>query len=301
MTTVLFLGGLLNIVDPFIGLQLYIWAWILIIFLSIGFWIAFRYGVWEKYKALWGLYYAFKASSKAAFIFNRELVAELWSEAKATCIFDYASFRYTGFQDYPLMEGGKMRAWIERHLFNYASVYLPHLDPATAIVYKLGRRNMDVEIATHMQGGEWEDSPSSVSLGGTDTDIILDSDSWTVDGSRQHREIVEYCEIHNEANPNDQIHSYMKFQKYLSEGKITPSENYLQHVKPTMIVPWSRIDAVFPTSIKDNEEDGARRQQAKDDDEAAKNEFSKYIPYVLGGGFIFAVVIVVARIVVHIM
>ena len=64
--TTLFLGGIFNVVDPFIFVQIYIWLWVLITFISICMWVLFRYGVWEKYKVLWGLYYAFKAESNAA-------------------------------------------------------------------------------------------------------------------------------------------------------------------------------------------------------------------------------------------
>ena len=295
MSTVLFLGGILNIVDPFIGLQLYIWLWILILFFTIGLWIAFRYGVWEKYRAMWGIYYAYKAVSKAAFIFNLELVLELWSEARAKCIFDYSKIRYTGFDGYSWSEGGPLRSWIEKRIFNYATVYLPDLDPMLAILYRFGNRNMDVEIATALQNGEWDNAPSSVGTCGIDADIILDADSWTVAGSRQHKEIEIFCEMHNSANKTDQIHSYMKFQRLLLENTIRPGGAYLQNIKPMVIVPWSRIDAVFPIFVKDNEEGGARRQQAKDEDEADKNEFSKYIPYVLGGGFLFALGVLAAR------
>lgn len=295
MTTVLFLGGIFNIVDPFLGVQIYIWMWLIILMLSVGFWLAFRYGVWEKYRAMWGLYLAYKAMSKAAFIFNLELVLELWSEARAKCIFDYSKIRYTGFEEYPWSQGGPLRSWIERRIFNYATVYLPDLDPLLAILYKFGKRNMDVEIATHEQNGEWDDSPSSVSVSGIDTDIILDADSWTVETSRQHKEIERFCEMHNQANPKNQIHTYLKFQRLLLDGTIKPEGSYLQNIKPMVVIPWSRIDAVFPIYVKDNEEGGARRQQAKDEDEADKNEFSRFIPYVLGGGFIFAFAILMAR------
>jgi len=295
MTTVLFLGGIFNIVDPFFGIQIYAWIWVILLMLAVGFWLAFRYGVWEKYRAMWGLYHAYKAMSKAAFIFNLELVLELWSEARAKCIFDYSKINYTGFEEYPWMEGGPLRSWIERRIFNYATVYLPDLDPLLAILYKFGNRNMDVEIATHEQNGEWEDAPSSVSVSGIDTDIILDADSWTVETSRQHKEIERFAEMHNQANQTNQIHTYMKFQRLLLDGTIKQEGAYLQNIKPMVTIPWSRIDAVFPIFVKDNEEGGARRQQAKDEDDADKNEFSRYIPYVLGGGFIFAVGVLIAR------
>jgi len=289
--TTLFLGGIFNVVDPFIFVQIYIWLWVLITFIAICMWVLFRYGVWEKYKVLWGLYYAFKAESNAAFIFNLALKAELFSEAQAKCIFNYASYKYEGFSK----AWWGLQGWVERRIFNYATVYLDDLDPLKALVYKFGKRNMDVEIAKQMQAGEWEESPS-VSIGGSDTDIILDADRWTVRGSPQNKAIVAYCEAWNDTYPEDQIHSFMKFQKYLLNGKIdqasTPS---LACIHPQVLVSWTRIDETFPIDIEDNEQGGARRQQAADEENADANQFNKWIPTVLLGGLAFAFIIVVIR------
>ena len=287
MSTVLFLGGLLNIVDPFIGLTLYMWLWIILSFFSICAWLAFRYGVWEKYKVLWGLYYAFKAQSNAVFIFSMSLAAELLSEAQAKCIFDYSKYEYEGFSS------NKLIAWFERKVFNYATVFIDDLDPLTALIYKYGKRNMDVEIAKKMQNYDWEESPS-VSIGGTNTDIILDADNWTIKNSHQHKAIVAFCEQWNESNDTDQIHTYSRFQKYILNGKIGQCEA-LARIKPTVTIPWIRIDSAFPIDIEDNEQAGARRQHAEDEMNNDKNFFNKYIPHILIGGIIFAAIILAAR------
>ena len=280
----------MNISDPFIGLTLYMWLWIFLSFFTICVWLTFRYGVWSKYEVLWGLYYAYKAQSKAAFIFNLDLKAELFSESQAKCIFDYASYKYTGFSTAFFGLQGK----VESLLFNYATIFLDDLDPLTAVVYKFGHRNMDVEIAKKLQNYEWDDRSSSISIGGTDTDIVLDSNRWTVKNSPQHKAIVNYCEIHNDGNPNDQIHSYMKFQRYLNEGKIAAT-GALAVIEPQTIVPWVRIDSAFPIDVEDNEQAGARRQHAEDEMNADANQFNKYIPHVLGFGVLFAFVIVGIR------
>jgi hypothetical protein len=285
---VVFLGGVMNIVDPFIGLQIYIWLWIVLTFFSIATWLAFRYGVWENYKVLWGLYYAYKAQSNAAFIFSSTLAAELFSEAQAKCIFDYSTYHYEGFSS------NRVIAWFERKFFNYATVFLDDLDILTAVLYKFGNRNMDVEIAKKLQGYEWQESPS-ISIGGTHTDIILDADSWTVKTSHKHRAVAAYCEMWNATNPHDEIHTYSKFQKYLLDGTISRTSAGLEKVGPEFIVPWVRIDAAFPIAIEDNEQGGARRQQAEDDANAEKNQYNKWIPHILIAGIIFAVLILGVR------
>jgi hypothetical protein len=239
---------------------------------------------------MWGLFYAFKAESKAAFVFNAELKAELLSEAQAKCIFDYASYKYEGFST----DLFGLVAWFQRLVFNYATVYLDNLDAGTALIYKFGHRNMDVEIAKKLQNGEWDDTPSSVITCGIDTDIILDSDRWSVKSSQQHKAIVNYCEIHNEGNPLDQVHSYMKFQRLVTEGKIA-LEDTLSCVKSSVMVPWVRIDSAFPIDVEDNEQAGARRQQAEDETNAEANQFNKYIPHVLGFGILFVFAIVGIR------
>jgi hypothetical protein len=290
--TTLFLGGIFNVVDPFIFIQVYIWIWVLITFIAICMWVLFRYGVWEKYKVLWGLYYAFKAESNAAFIFNLALKAELYSEAQAKCIFDYSSYKYEGFST----AWWGLQGWVERRIFNYATVYLDNLDPLVAVVYKFGKRNMDVEIAKKMEGGKrWQDT-SSVNIGGSDTDIILDANRRTVKGSLQNKATIAYCEIWNEANPKDQIHSHVKFQEYLMNGRINKAATtMLDPIETEVLVSWTRIDETFPIDIEDNEQGGARRQQADDEMNAEANQFNKYIPHVLIGGTLFAFVIVGLR------
>jgi len=286
--TVLFLGGILNIADPFIGLTIYMWLMILILFFAGCVWLLFRFGVWSKYKTLWGLYYAFKAESNAAFIFNLQLVAELYSEAQAKCIFNYAKYEYEGFSKHWYI------AWFERRVFNYATVFLDDLDPLMALVYKYGHRNMDVEIAKKLQNyKDWESNPS-VTIGGISTDIILDADRWTVPTSYQHKAIEAYCELWNEAHPDDQIHSYSKFQKYIASGKISLTES-IGCITPEVTIPWTRIDASFPIDVEDNEQAGARRQQAEDEAIADSMKINQYIPHILVGGFIFALVIVGLR------
>lgn len=271
---VLFLGGIFNYTDPFFGFQIYLWGFLAIMVMCVVAWLAWRYGQWEPYKPVWGLFYAFKAESQAAFIFNMGLVSELISERDAKCIFDYGSWKYTGI------------GWFKKFIFNYATAFLPDLPLAKAILYKYGGRNLDVEIAKKLQNYEWE-KYSSVTIGGIHTDMILDADNWSVRESPQHKIIESFCEVHNEANPEDQIHSYSKFMRMILERKIAPPDG----IKVFVNVPWSRIDAAFPIEKGNIEEAGAVRQFAKELEEADNNSLSKYYLPVLvcGVGIIFMI------------
>ena len=88
----LFMGGILNYGDPVFNQPIYIYFWILLVIASILCWVAWRYGKWNALKPFHGLYYAFKAQSQAAFIFNMGLISELVSEREAKCIFDYSKW-----------------------------------------------------------------------------------------------------------------------------------------------------------------------------------------------------------------
>ena len=276
---VVFLGGLLNIVDPLFHLQLYIWSWILIaIFMAVSH-VAWRYGPWEGYKALWGLYYAYKAESNAAFISGPQLYFNLVSEAAAKCIFDYRGWNY----DLP---PSRLPDVFRRFAFYYPTAYLDDIDWAHAFIYKFGHRNMDVEIARKLQEYEWEESPSTT-IAGTRVDIILDADLWAAKGTPQHKAIEAYALQWNAQNPNNQIHSYHKLQRLMTKGMIE-----IPGVKSEITIPWTRIDASFPIAMEDNETAGYKRQKAEEESiEDAKPLVSPILVMVAGFGFAFVILI----------
>lgn len=286
---VLFIGGLLNFVDPLFGWQLYIWGWVVFLVFAVISYLLWRYVVWTNYKPMWGHYDSYKAISGSAFIFNLSLVCELLSERAAKCIFDYSKWIYE--DDNPIPVIGRIRGL----LFNYAIVFLPELTYAQAVLYKLGRRNMDVEIAKRLQNNEWESSPS-VNIDGIPTDMILDAGRWTVPDSPEHKTIVSFCESWNETNPNDQIHSYSKFQRYLLEKRINPPP---EGINPAVLIPWIRIDSTFPINQGDTTTLGAVRQLAFDMETEEANQFSRYYMPVLFGSFGFAVLLLVIRVLSH--
>lgn len=273
----LFLGGLLNITDPIIGFQLYIWLWVAITIVSAIMTLLWYYGGWKPYTPLHGLYYAYKAGSNAAFIFDANLIGEMVDEKTAKCIFDYSTEEY------------EYESVLDKWLSYYPTAYLDNIDPLHAILYKYGGINKDVEIARHLQNGEWERSPSVI-CGGVPVDIIVDSDNWTIRTSPQHKAIESACRMWNELNPTDQIHSYSKFQRYLNENKLTCPD-----IKSTMLVSWTRIDTGFPLDLEESDWAGKRRQMAEQDfnsDLVLKNKMAIWI---LCGGLGIAFLLIMAR------
>jgi len=285
MSAPLFLGGVLNIADPIFGQPLYIYLWLILIAFSILSYVGWRFGSWKNYKALHGLYYAYKSSSQAAFIFNKGLISELLSEREAKCIFDYGKWSYELPNTRIPIIGNKIR-----HIFfNYASAFL-NIDFAHSLLYKLGGKNMDVEIAKKLQNYEWE-AESSVTTGGIHCDLILDSDRWSVKDSPQHAIIESIAEQWNDANPTEQVHAYPKFQRMLLDGTM----NCPPGIKKTETIPWSRIDAAFPLGMS-NKAPGPVREMAIEMENEEKVAMSQYYLPLLGAGVGFGLILLVARV-----
>jgi hypothetical protein len=283
MATALFLGGILNITDPIFGLQLYYYLWVLILVLGVVAWVIWYYGQWKPFAPLHGIYHAYKAGSNVAFIFDQNLIGEMVAEKDAKCIFDYSKY------DFDLSALNYLRS----KLFYYPTVFLDDIDFLHGIVYKFGKVNKDVEIARKLQNGEWERSPSAV-CGGVPLDIIIDADNWTLRKSPQHKAIERAALLWNESNPDDQIHSYSKFQKKLLAGEIQ-----CPGVKKDTSVSWTRIDAGFPMDLEESDWAGKRRQMAEQEynqDHLSKNKMALYI---LIAGVGLAVMITAIRLITH--
>ena len=283
MATVLFFGGVFNIVDPVIHFQLYIWFPILLTVLGIFSWIGLYFGGWKPYEPLWGLYHSWKAGSNAAFIFDDNLIGEMVSERIAKCIFDYSKVEY------------EYDNFFERWLGYYPTVYLNNISPLEAIVYKFGGVNKDVEIARHLQNGEWERSPSVV-CGGVPVDIVIDSDNWTIRNSPQHMAIEKCAAAWNELNPKDRIESYSKFQRYLDEGKLSCPE-----VKQDSLVTWTRINNGFALNQEESDYAGKKRQMAEQEYDKDAMAMNRLAVYVFIGCLCFAILIFVVRFGTHMM
>lgn len=279
-TAPLFLSGIFNYGDPIFNQPIYLWGFLFATIIIVLCWISWKYVTWARYTPVHGIYYAFKAHSQAAFIYNKGLISELLSERHAKCIFDYSKWSYEGLSK------------VQAFLFNYATVFLPELDFAHAIIYKFGGKNMDVQIAKRLQGNIWE-SESSITTGGIHCDMILDIDDWSVPTSHQHAIIESTAQQWNDANPDRQVHAFPLFQKMLLNGTI----NCPPGISPTATIPWVRIDAAFPVVVANNEAAGAIRELARELELDEQTEFSKYYFPILGGCFGFAVLLLLIRII----
>ena len=280
---IIFLGGILNITDPLFHWQLYIWSWVFFTVFAVVIHIGAKYGPWKGYEALWGLYFAFKAESNAAFISGLQLYFSMRSEAFAKCVFNYAN---SDFDFGP----SRIPMFIRKFLFYYPTAFLNDIDWAHALVYKFGHKNMDVEIAKQFQNHEWEEAPSTT-IGGIRTDIILDADLWVPPDTPQHKAVEAFCYGWNEAHPDDQIHSYPKFQRLMNEGKVTPPIG----VRKEVYIPWVRIDSAFPIAMEDNETAGYKRQAAREMANEEQTSLSKYFLPLLIGPLALAGLIIVMR------
>lgn len=289
----LMFGGLFNIVDPVFGLELYMWGWgFLLVFIGVSYLLG-KYVLWNPYSPFHGLYWAWKSGSNAAMIFDHALVGEMVDEKTAKCIFDYSQEEYE--IEVPEVPPALMGivSKIYTKIFYYPTKYLKNITPLQAIVYKFGNVNKDVEIARHLQRGEWERSPS-VSCSGVDVDIVIDTDNWTIRDSPQHKAIEAAARAWNELNPGDRVESYAKFQRKLMSGEIVCPE-----VRKTSFVSWTRIDAGFPMDLEEVDWAGKRRQMAEeqyDADQISKNRMALYI---LMGAFGLSAFILLIRLITH--
>lgn len=289
MSTVLFLGGIFNIIDPIIGFTLYMWSWIALTVLIVVSWLVMYYRGWKPFEPLHGLYYAMKNGSTVAFIFDDKLVGELVAERDAKCIFHYEDEEYE-IEPSRVPVFGFIIDWFNAKMFYYPTHYLKDIDFMHAIVYKIGGVNKDVEIARKLEGGDWERS-ATVVCGGVPVDIVLDMDLWTIRKTRQHQAIVRSARAWNEANPTDQVHSYKKYQAYLMNGNIpVPPE-----LKVSVMIPWQRIDAAFPLDLDENEWAGKKWQKAKEDSEEDERFIRKLTLWIILGGLAFAIVMLLFR------
>ena len=290
MATSLFMGGVFNIADPVLGIALYMWSWLALIILIGVAWAIMYYRGWKPLAPLHGLYYALKNGSSVAFIFDALLIGELLAERDAKCIFNYAEDEYEiEIPEVPAFLK-PIVVWFYLKTFYYPTKYLKNISYLEAIVFKIGKVNKDVEIARLLEGGIWERS-AAVVCAGVPVDIVVDCDNWTIRTSKQHKAVSKAAREWNELHPEDQVHSYQKFQVYLESGKMTCPEG----ITISRIVPWQRIDAAFPLDLDKNEWAGKIRQMAKDQEGADSANLNKFAIWILVLGVIFAFVLLLFR------
>jgi hypothetical protein len=119
----------------------------------------------------------------------------------------------------------------------------------------------------------------------------LDADNWSVRTSPQHAIVESTSEQWNDANPNDQVHAYPKFQKMLFDGRIVCPPG----LRRTVVIPWSRIDSSFPLGMT-NKAPGPVREMALEMENEDKISMSQYYLPLLIGSLGIAAFIILARV-----
>ena len=298
--TTLFLGGALNFGDPWLNQPFYLWGLILwwIILMPI-WWFGLKAIKWDPFFKFHGLHWARKNDSSAVLIVDHAGNADMVAENQAKCIFDYSADDYEitipalplrtikiigvvlvvlGFVTFLvswalcifLILAGvscyyaeKLIPWFASKLFWYPTHYLKDIGWYEAIMFKIGAVNFDCKIAQLLQGGEWDQYPV-VNCGGTPVEMLYDLDKWCkakgLQKSKQHEAIKRFCRQWNIIHPDNQIHTYTKFQKCHDLGLILDSD--IPEVTFHQLVPWVRIDSGFPFYPK-SDYAGKQRQMAK--------------------------------------
>ncbi len=223
-----FFGGMFN--TAFWGTPLYVFfipVALLMYFVAWAYWAHLR---WDMMAPFHGLYVAMTSRSDVIFKTDSDLNFILKSESGACLVF----------------EKDRYNALVE-HKYKWL----------TSISKKLRPVDQSTDFAKFLQGS-WE-TKKVVNIGSIAASILLDANGWTKDVSPERVAIAKECDIHNEMNPNDQIHSLAKAWRYMDDGKIITPPN----VKLYINVPWVRIDNAYSSSRNSAAWGGFLRQLAE--------------------------------------
>jgi hypothetical protein len=139
---------------------------------------------------------------------------------------------------------------------------------------------------------DWKEITSG-QIGIVGTDIIIDIGKWTNINSEDRYIIQESADKWNIDNPNDQIHSFYKFMKYIEDGKI------IVDIKTKETVDWIRIESAFPKTRKTAAYAGYVRQLAEKMDKEEGSKFDSYAIYILIGSIAISALLIISKILLH--
>lgn len=262
-----FLDGLMNI--TFFGIPTYIFVMIIfgmmIIFSEAAMWWFY----WKPLEYMHGIYRAYWDKINACFIGDLSNRYELIPENKAKLLLPH--------EDYEAIYGC---ATLRDTIFPKEGYFFSDKPFLTRLSVWLGRklgRNYDMLIAKELEQDIIE--APVVHANGIPIDMILDLDRWTHRNSQQRKELIRLVNVWNDANPEDQIHTYFKAYRYISEGKLVPNPGML---KDKIIIPWARIKALFVEEENEAIYAGYERQLAEDMVTQEANDYKKYFWGILG-------------------
>ena len=135
----------------------------------------------------------------------------------------------------------------------------------------------------------------TASIGSVRTDFVFDPDKWTYPGSYQRKIIEDIAESWNSLNPTDQVRTFLKFGRYMKEGKFDADyANQLKNIKREYIVPWARITMMY----RDREESqtfGFIMSLAQTIEKIEQDNLNRYALVVLGFFFLIDIILIAAH------
>ena len=235
-----FFGGIFN--TSFWNTPLYVFFIPIVLLMYFVAWAYWAHLRWDMMAPFHGLWVAMNSHSDVIFKTDLNLNFILKSEAGACLVF----------------EKDRYNALVE-HKYKFL----------TGISKKLKPVDQSTDFAKFLQGS-WETKPV-VNIGSIPASILLDANGWTKDVSPERAAIAKECDLLNEMNPDDQIHSLAKAWQYMSEGKLPVPPN----VKLYVTIPWVRIDNAYSSSRNPASWGGFLRQMAENlAQQAAKGGFN---------------------------
>ena len=135
----------------------------------------------------------------------------------------------------------------------------------------------------------------TASIGSVRTDFVFDPDKWTYPGSYQRKIIEDIAESWNTLNHNDQIRTFLKFGRYMHDGRFDADyANELKNLRREFIVPWARIAMMY----RDREESqtfGFIMSLAQTIEKIESESLNQYALVVLGFFFLIDIIIIAAH------
>ncbi len=244
-----FFGGLFN--SSFWGQPLYVFFIPLVplaYFLAWAYWGHLQWGMMSPFHGLWN---AMNSRSEVVFKTDERLNFVLTSEAGACLVFEKDRYNSLVKHKYPFL---------------------------TPISNWLRPVDQSVDFAKFLQGS-WESKPM-VNIGSIPGSILVDIKGWTGLISPERAAIAKECDLWNETNESDQVHSLSKAWRLMNEGKIPVPRG----VDLYTTIKWIRIDNSYPRIRNSASWGGFVRQLAEN---IARGDYNKGMSMTTAGIVVF--------------
>jgi hypothetical protein len=244
---------------------------ILVIVMHAGIWAAY----WRPQGCLTGIHYAYKSATKAVFTGDLHNRYSLVQESKAKLV-------------HPASEYAPL----------YFEYFKKHYDGLEAVIKGIIGRILKTDYSIHIAKTLEKDYLTDkrlCSIGPVEASLIIDSQDWLYPDNAQKREIKRVVDMWNEANPNDEIFSIAKFQKYLQDGHFDDVINH-SLIKKYTTIPWQRLNQALPSFEKTSDSLGFDLTRAREMDEKHEKSMEGYIPLIIVLTVVMAILIFAANV-----